>query len=223
MAPAPKGRRGQETRRRIVAAATRLFAEQGYLDTTMAAIAAEAGVAVQTLYLRYGSKGAILKAAHDVAIVGDDEPVPLLERPWVAEFRSEPDGPRALALVLTNGLPIIERAAPIHQAIQAAAADPEVAVLLRENEARRYATMQAYVGVLRAKPGFAADLDEDTAADFLYAMLSRDLYRLLVIERSWPAHQWRDWVHQIAAARLFPGLPLTAPDWGGAVRSTSRV
>ena len=97
----------------------------------MAAIAAEAGVAVQTLYLAFGSKVAILAAAHDVAVAGDDDPVSVLDRPWVAEVRAETDGPRAgLELVLANSLEIIERVAPVYSAIQSAAADTEVAELL---------------------------------------------------------------------------------------------
>jgi AcrR family transcriptional regulator len=205
-----KADRGRQTRARIVNAATRLFAEQGYLDTTMAAIAAEAGVAVQTLYLGFGSKGAILKAAHDVAIVGDDEPIPLLERPWIAELRAEPDGARALALLLANALPIIERAAPIHTVIQAAAADPEVAEQLQENEAGRFTSMQTYARELAAKPGFAPDLSADTAADVLYAVITADVYRRLVLERHWPREQWSAWIYDLAAAQFFPGLPRSA-------------
>src|SRR3954471_18080853 len=90
--------RSRATRARIVAAATRLFVRDGYLTTTMAAIAAEAEVAVQSLYLGFGSKLGILSAALDVAIAGDDEPVPLLQRGWARELAETPDGPRAVGL-----------------------------------------------------------------------------------------------------------------------------
>ena len=90
LAGSRKGTRGAATKARIVEAATRLFIEHGYLDTTVAAIANEAGVALQTLYLSFGSKVAILRATHDVAVVGDDAPIPVLDRPWVAEMRAEP-------------------------------------------------------------------------------------------------------------------------------------
>src|SRR5437763_16336971 len=94
--------RSRATRARIVEAATRVFVRDGYLTTTMAAIAAEAGVAVQSLYLGFGSKLGILSAAFDVAVVGDVEPVPLLERPWVRELAACPDGPRALRLFVAE-------------------------------------------------------------------------------------------------------------------------
>jgi AcrR family transcriptional regulator len=201
-----KGERSRKTRARIVDAATRLFCEQGYLDTTMAAIATEAGVAVQTLYLSFGSKGSILKAAHDVAIVGDDEPVPLLDRPWVADLRAERDGARALVLVLDNSLVILERSAPIHGVIQAAAADPEVAEQLQHNKEQRFATQRAFARELATKPGFASSLSADAAADVLYTLLSEEVHRLLVIERGWPIARWKAWSYEMTAAQLFPDL-----------------
>lgn len=176
-----KTERGRKTKARIVAAATRLFAERGYLETTMAAIAAEAGVAVQTLYLAFGSKVAILAAAHDLAVVGDDEPIPVLDRPWVDEVRAEPDVSRALELVLTNTLGIVERVAPISGVIQAAAADTDVAELLARTNAQRLETMRFLAAELGTKPGFVSALGADKVADVLYAMVSNELYRLLVV------------------------------------------
>ena len=199
-----KTERGRKTKASIVAAATRLFIERGYLETTMAAIAAEAGVAVQTLYLAFGSKVAILAAAHDLAVVGDDEPIPVLDRPWVDEVRDEPNVSRALELVLTNTLGIVERVAPISGVIQAAAADTDVAELLARTNAQRLDTMRFLAAELATKQGFASQLTTDRVADVLYAVVSNELHRLLVIERQWPVEDWRAWAHQSAAFRLSP-------------------
>jgi AcrR family transcriptional regulator len=199
-----KTQRGKQTRARIVDAATQLFSEQGYLDTTMGTIAAEAGVAVQTLYLAFGSKVAILEAAHDVAVVGDDEPVPLLERPWVADLHAEPDGPRALALTITHTLRVIEQVSAIYGVIQSAAADPEVAELLLRAKAQRLATMRALSEHLATKPGFATGLSIERATDILYTVVSNELHQLLVLERHWTPHDWQTWAHDSAALRLFP-------------------
>ena len=76
MAPTGKTARGMATRQRIVEAAARLFVADGYLSTTITAIAREAGAGVQTVYLAFGSKVAILKTAIDVAVAGDYEDVP---------------------------------------------------------------------------------------------------------------------------------------------------
>lgn len=196
--------RGRKTKARIVAAASRLFIEQGYIDTTMAAIASEANVAVQTLYVSFGSKVAILKAAHDVAVVGDDEPIPLLERTWVHEVRAERDGPQALQLVIENTLPVVERVNPIYGVIKAASADAEVAELLAETKRQRLVTFQALAEQLATKAGFAAELSADRAADVLYAVASDELHRLLVVERRWSSEEWRQWTYQSAAMLLFP-------------------
>ena len=77
-----RAERARRTRRRIVDAATALFLERGYAGATMRAIAAAAGVAVPTVELGFGTKATLLKAAIDVAIAGDDEPVPVLDRAW---------------------------------------------------------------------------------------------------------------------------------------------
>src|SRR5829696_7801027 len=70
-----------QTRHDVLMAAMRLFNTTGWSGTTMAAIAAEAGVAVETIYSGFGSKKQLLRLAMDVAVVGDAEPVPLADRP----------------------------------------------------------------------------------------------------------------------------------------------
>ena len=197
-------RRGSATRERILAAATDLFCRDGYVTTTMAGIAAEAGVAVQTLYLAYGSKVAILAAAHDVAIVGDAEPVPLLERDWVertSQARSVAAGWEQAAEELA---PSTERVAPIYAVIAAAAADPDVAGLLADLREQRHRNSQAVARLLLDLPVADPDADPDRVADILYAVLSAETYALLVTERGWTARQWRAWVDDIVVRELEP-------------------
>src|SRR3954451_20182770 len=102
MSTAPSGRARQRrsvlTEQRILAAASELFVADGYAATTMAAVASRAGVAVQSLYLRFGGKLQVLRAALDAAIVGDTAPVPLLERDWFARLGELGDGPGAVRL-----------------------------------------------------------------------------------------------------------------------------
>jgi AcrR family transcriptional regulator len=207
---ARKGERGRETRTRILVAATNLFCEIGYLDTTMAAIAAHAGVAVQTLYLSFGSKVAILEAAHDVAVVGDDELVAVLERAWVADVRAEPDGLRTLQLVMDAARRINMQVAPLYGVIQAAAADPEVAALLGRIRGQRLSTMRALAEDLARKPGFAQSQSVDSAADVLYAIASMEFLGLLVVQRDWAIEDVDSWALEIAAAKLFPRPALGA-------------
>ena len=208
MGKAGKTERGQQTRTRVVAAATTLFRERGYLDTTTAAIAAAAGVAVQTLYLAFGSKAAILSAAHDTAVVGDTERTALLDRAWAAEVRDDLDGPRSLRTVVANTLAVVDRVAPIYDVIQTAAADADVNELLGRVKDQRLATMRALAAELATKDGFNSTLTADEAADVLYAVVSNELHRILVIERHWPDEAWQRWAYESAAFRLFPHAEL---------------
>lgn len=202
MAKTGRTERGRVTRARIVAAAGRLFHDRGYVDTTMASIASEAGVAVQSLYLSFGSKVGILSACHDVAVVGDDEPIPVLDRPWVSDVGRAPDARAALGIVLANTLPIIERVASIQAVIRDAAADPEVAELRASLNKERYITLAKLAELVAAKPAFRTDVSPDHAADLLYALNSEDLHQLLVVDRGWEADQWRNWVEDTVAAQL---------------------
>ena len=195
--------RSRVTERRVIEAATRLFLRDGYLVTTMAAIAKEAGVAVQTLYLGFGSKLGILSAALDVAIVGDDEPVPLLDRPWMREVVELSDGHHALELFVLQARQIIERVYPLFAVTQAAAAG-EAGELLAENKRQRYRGVHTVTGYLRAKPGFADGLTVDHAADLIYALLSEEQYGLLVNERGWTPEAWQTWCFGILDSALFP-------------------
>ena len=88
----------RRTRRAILDAATRLFAERGYAATTMAAVADRAGVALDTVYAAVGPKPVLSRLLVDTAISGTDAPVPALERDYVRAIRAEPDAARKLTL-----------------------------------------------------------------------------------------------------------------------------
>src|SRR5260221_11870574 len=140
--PAGRGTRRAEqaraTRRRIAGQAQQLFLRQGYGATTLDQIAAKAGVAVQTVYFHFGNKATVLKQAVDMLAVGDDEPVPMLDRPWVQQMREEPDGRRALAIWLSNSRDIFTRLAPLLKVVRGAAgADPEIAAQLHAKQEQR--------------------------------------------------------------------------------------
>jgi AcrR family transcriptional regulator len=169
----------------------------------MAAIAAEAGVAVQSLYLRFGSKLAILKAALDVAIVGDLEPVPLLQREWVRRLAETEDGPEAVRLFVGEVTRILGRTYPIYAVVQAASAG-DAGELLAENKRQRAAGNRVNAEQLSRKPGFARGLTVETAADLIYGLASEDHYGLLVVDRGWSPEEWERWCAEILVGILFP-------------------
>lgn len=195
--------RRRATRERIVRAATALFVRNGYLATTMAGIAAEAGVAVQSLYLIFGSKLDILKAALDVAVVGDFDPVPLLDREWARRLAETPDGPEAVRLFIGEVARVLGRTYLIYAVVQAAAAG-EAGELLAENKRQRHEGHGVIAEELSRKPGFARGLTRATAADMIYGLASEDLYGLLVVDRGWSPEKWERWCADILVRILFP-------------------
>jgi AcrR family transcriptional regulator len=199
-----KAEQARATRRRIVTAATELFLRDGFLTTTMAAIAAQAGVAVQTLYLSFANKTAILSAAFDVALAGDDEPVPLPQRAWMRTVADSRDGVAALTAFIGASGAIIERASPLYGVIRAAAADPELAEILARNKKERHETYASVTKVLAGKPGFTDQLSETDATGVLYAVQSEEMYALFVEEHGWTSEKWREWSATMLAAQLFP-------------------
>src|SRR5580658_8459472 len=135
----------RQTRRAIVASAQVLFVEHGYPATTFSAIADGAGVSVQTVYAHFPAKRDLLKEVIDQAVVGDDEPVPVRDRPEVAAILAEPDPERKLRIHAAHAVTISERARSVDQMLRsAAAADPEAAELWRRGAQARRAGMEEF-------------------------------------------------------------------------------
>jgi AcrR family transcriptional regulator len=195
--------KARATRRRIREAALRLFVERGYLATTIEAIAAGAAVAVQTVYFVFGSKRALLAEVLDVATVGDDAPVPMLERQWVAEARRDDDPRRAVRLIAHHGCQIVARLAPLYEVVRgAAAADSEIALLLQRDQERRLATQTELVRLLAEKGALAPGLGVARAADVVFALMSHEVHQLLVVDRGWSLSAWEGWLADTLAAQL---------------------
>lgn len=200
-------KRNVETEARIAAAATELFSARGYVDTTMAAIAQGAGVSVQTLYLRHGSKAAILSAALDVAIAGDTEDESIMVRGWAARAQEATDARAALATFGAGVRSICDRSHRLYDVIRSAAADPEVADVLAKNRQERISGIRALAEAFAAKPGFDPAVPVERAADLLYALGTEDSYLLLVLDRGWTADAWEQWVVETLTAQLLVPTP----------------
>jgi AcrR family transcriptional regulator len=183
------------TRRRIIECARQLFLQQGYAATTLDQIAAQAGVAVQTVYFHFGNKRTVLKEVMDVLAVGDDAPIPVLERPWVQQVRDEPDARRALGIWVRNGRVIFGRVAPMLSIVRdAAGADPEMAEQWRTNQDQRYLAHRTLAEILAAKKALRPGLTVQNAADIIFTLDSPEVYLLLTVERGWSPAQWQRWL-----------------------------
>jgi AcrR family transcriptional regulator len=185
------------TRQRVVAAAAPLFVRDGYVETTMAGIARAAGVAVQTLYLSFGSKAAVLEAA--LAIVSDDQP-----KGWHTVMRAEPSGPAALRRYVDHAAAQVERRYALDAVLRAAAADPEPAELLDRARRAALAAHGQAVDELAEKPGFTARISLQRATEIVAALLSPETYGLLVVAQGWATPDWAEWVSAHLTVDLFP-------------------
>lgn len=117
--------------------------------TTLDQVAERAGVAVQTVYFRFGNKAILLKLAMDAAAVGDDEPVRLLERPWLDRVKAEPAPLRMIELWVANSRSVMERVAPIMTVIRRTiGADPDLAAQWHVNEQQRQSAQVVLAQIL---------------------------------------------------------------------------
>jgi AcrR family transcriptional regulator len=189
-------RRGQATRRKVAEAAARLFAEHGYAATTIQAIADEAGVHAQTIYLAFGTKAAVLAEAGAVLVAGDDDPASHpSERPWVLELQAEPDPVRKLQLYARHIHDIAPRCIPLFDMMRATAPDePEVAAFLAHAEAGRYAGPYNLLPPLIEAGALRAGLTLSDAADITFTVASFDSFRSLVTQRGWTWDRAEAWI-----------------------------
>jgi AcrR family transcriptional regulator len=185
----------QVTRRKIVEAADRLFTEQGYAGATLAAIAAEAGVAPATVTAVFGTKFAILEALIRTAVRGDDAPAPLVERSWWQEMLREPDPARRLWRFAAIALRGRQRTAAIAEIVRGAAgADPELAALRRQQTESRLEDMRSLALSLDASGALRPGLTVARATDLLWALGSAEMYQALVVERGWAPAEYETWL-----------------------------
>ncbi|MGW6916935.1 TetR/AcrR family transcriptional regulator [Kitasatospora sp. NPDC054939] len=210
--PAPETRAAKalRTRRRMLDAAGRLFAERGWTGTTVEDIARAADVGVQTVYFTFGTKRAVLKEVLDAAIAGDTDPVATLDRGWARELLAEPDPAAQLAQQAAGARGILERAAPVLEVLQAAAAsDPALAELRRTNLEQRHAVQLRFAEALVAKVGAAGGSlrdghDAASAADVALTVLGPEAYTLLVTVRGWEPARWERWAADALVRQLLP-------------------
>ena len=196
----------RQTRRAILDAAAVLFVEPGYAATPLTAIAAQAGVAIQTVYKIFGSKQALLSALIDVAVAGDDEPVALRDRQFVAEIRALTDARSKLDRYARHLVDTHTRLAQVMLALAAAAtADAEAAAVWRKNLDERLHGMTMFAADLASTGQLRPEHTVETAADVLWLAMDVRNYDWLVRQRGWPPERFQRWyVDTVTATLLTP-------------------
>ena len=194
------------TRQAVVDAARDLFVEQGWSATTIEAVAGRAGVSRRTVFTAVGGKAALLKVALDWALVGDDEPVPMAERPVIAEMAAEED-PAALVARWARFIADIEqRAAPLAAVLDVAAdVDPQAATVREESERNRVGGARAFVERLEAIGGLRAGVTVERATATAHLLMDPAVHRTLVGDHDWSKDDYVAWIVEVATATLLPG------------------
>lgn len=198
--------RSARTRLRIIDAAGDLFVQHGYVATTMDAVAAGAGVAVQTVYHVFGTKQRLLAAVLDATIAGDSEPVPVIGRDWVRQLGGQPAAAAAVAELVRGGVAIVHRVTPMYEVVHCAASDPEIGALLADNRRHRYDDQHRLVELLAVAGHLDHRCDVETATDIVYGVLNEEVYRLLTVDRGWSRERFERWATTVLARQLLePG------------------
>jgi TetR/AcrR family transcriptional regulator of autoinduction and epiphytic fitness len=201
--------RARETRRRIIAAAQELFERQGYASTTIQEIAKQADVAWQTVYAVFKTKIAILSAVFDVAVAGDDEPVPIMQRPFVEEIAAAGDAREKTRILARHLRGTGSRTAAVLGVIESAAGtDPEIAELWRKLKTQRMYGMTAAARAFAAAGVLKPGLDVERAADLLWWHSGHWAYRALVLDRGWSPADYEAWLAETLYTQLM--APATA-------------
>jgi AcrR family transcriptional regulator len=221
MATGVKGRRSQVgtggqartrlARTAVVQAAGALFLGRGYAATTIEAISDLSEVSPATVYRLFSSKLGILKALLDVAIAGDDQDIPLPDRPHARALLADPDPRKKLAGFAGISRGIMSRAEPVYRIlVSAAGSDPDAAALLAE-QTRQRDQGQAQIARSLARAGaLRRGLRERDAADIIHTLMSPEVYRLLVGDRGWPPEKYEQWLKDTLISQLLP-QPATEP------------
>lgn len=192
----------EATRRAIVEAASRLFLDRGYQATTLAEIAREADVAVQTIYNSIGSKRDLLAKVLDYAAAGEHAPTraPTFA---LAQAEREPDSRKMLDQFVAFWGEARARTAPFYAILrQAAALDPDVAALERARAAERLRSYRAGARLHAERGALREGLSIDDAAAVFFATGHPDVYRFLVIEGAWTPERWARWARSTLEAAL---------------------
>lgn len=193
----------RRTRQAILSAARQVFAEHGYAATTIAQIAATAGVAVDTVYASVGTKPVLMRLLIETAISGIDQAVPAEQRDYVRQVKAAVTAQDKIRIYAAAVTDVNRRLAPLHLVLRgAAAAAPELAEIRDEISARRAANMRLFARDLAATGELRTDLDVDDVADVVWSMNSAEYFSLLVRERGWDPDKFAAWLAE-AWSRLF--------------------
>jgi AcrR family transcriptional regulator len=194
--------RARARRLAVVLAARELFERDGFRPTTIAAIAAHAEVSPESVYKGFGTKAALAKAVFDLVIAGDDEPVPVAERPAMQAMRDEPDARRKIAMFVQGLAQRLARSARVQILIRDGRhVDDSLAPVWAKLNDEGLAGMTMLGRHLLQTGQLRNGIDLDEVRDMLWNYLAIDHYERLVLTQGWPLERYAQWLaHAITSA-----------------------
>jgi AcrR family transcriptional regulator len=197
--------RAAATRARILAAAERLFLQEGYARTTMKAIANEAGVSEKTMYLAFTTKASLLRQVIQVAVQGDEAGIPLAQRPEWRALLAVPTDEVFTEFARLSAALMTRTAAIVALGEAAAETDPELAEHRDLAHTQTRANLRALAAELRQRGALRRGVSEDHAADVIYAIATDEgIFLRLTGECGWSPARYADLIAHTLAAALAP-------------------
>jgi AcrR family transcriptional regulator len=198
-----RAERARQSRRQVIDVAHRLLVAEGFAGMRLAEVAEGAGVSVETVYKQFRNKGGLLKAVYDVRLAGDDEPVPLGDRPEYQAIAEERDPAQKVRHYAAIARQISERTGPLTaRVLECRGADPEVEVFAQTIEAERLTGAAMFVAHLTGAGALRPGLGADRARDELWVLISPEVWAQLVQRRGWSYEQYEAWLAQAVSAAL---------------------
>jgi AcrR family transcriptional regulator len=201
----------------MLRAAYDLFCTRGYAGTTMSLIADRAGVAVQTLYFTFHTKGAIIGEVLGACILGFDRWDPRVEvavasnpakafaehHSWFRDFERAETQAEALSVYIAASVDILERVGPLALVMAAAAAsDEQVKRVVDVGEQRRVEGFTVVAEKLAARGKLRRGVTVRRATDILLTILGAETHHQLTAQRSWSSVECRRWFQDVLEQQL---------------------
>ena len=198
--PTHRQRQALATRQQIAASARALFAERGYVATTITAIAEAADIPAPTIYSAFGTKAKILQdiAGRAVATLDVDR--------HHAEALADPDprqGLRLAATIQRRQFEVMYDVIAVYQ--EATRTDPDIGAALAVIMANRERAFRTHIEAIAAH--LAPSVSVNDATDLYLTLVLPEVYRTLVLERGWTVERYGDWLADTLIQQLLPAHP----------------
>lgn len=192
-------------RKTVVVAARDLFERDGFRATTIVRVAAAANVSAETVYKAFGTKATLAKAVFDLTLAGDDEPVPIRDRPAMLAIRGEPDVGRKIMMFVEGLVQRLERSVKVQIMVRDGRhVDESLAPVWDQLLAEGLAGMRLLGTHLLETGQLRDDVAVDEVTDLLWNLIAIDHYERLVLLRGWSVSRYQEWLTAAITNALCP-------------------